>query len=288
MGVWYFISKRNSKYERKTKGSNRMLGNEIGTGGTSTVYEWGETEVLKVYKPHVTDDVIQNEHYIGQLLNKLPLEIPRYFGSIELNGRRALIYERIEGKIFAEPFLQGRYKTELAYKFSQMHFDIHKKVTDKLPAQYIFLKNRIIELKNYLGDTASSLLNLLDSIPADNRLCHGDYQPFNIISNSNRSVVIDWNGACSGNPVFDVAWSYMTLNSPMIEQLLGKCVSDTFAYLGKDYLYYYCKLADMDEEQILTCLPIAAARRLYDNNLRTNDSAKNESEWLLELIRVMR
>lgn len=35
-------------------------------------------------------------------------------------------------------------------------------------------------------------------------------------------VAIDWNGSCSGNPLLDVVWSYLTLNSPVIEAIYGK------------------------------------------------------------------
>lgn len=261
-----------------------IMGKEIGSGGTSTVYEWGENEVVKVYKPHVTDDTINNEIYIGQLLNNFTLEIPRYLGSIDINGKKALIYERINGTVFAEPLLKGIYKAELAYKFAQMHYDIHKKAVDELPSQYIFLRNRIMELSSILGDKASSLLNLLDSIPIDNKLCHGDYQPLNIIGEADKYVAIDWNGACSGNPILDVAWSYLTLNSPGVSFMLGELKGKNFVNFTKDYLSCYCKLSGIHEEQILKCLPIVAARRLYDNYQCDNDISKLEREWLYDYI----
>lgn len=103
-----------------------MIGKLVGSGGTSDVYEWGNTEVVKIYKSYVANDVINNEMFIGQLLNKFSLDIPKYNGSIDYNGKKALIYERINGEIMAEPLLKGIYKKELAIKFAQMHLDIHK------------------------------------------------------------------------------------------------------------------------------------------------------------------
>jgi hypothetical protein len=261
------------------------IGKEIGSGGTSTVYEWGDNEVIKVYKSHVTDGAIQNEMYIGQLLNQFALEIPRYIGSIEVNGKKALIYERINGRLLAEPLLKGSYESELAYRFAQMHYKIHKKSIDELPSQYNFLRYRIGELSGLLGGKVPSLLKLLDSIPADHKLCHGDYQPLNIMEDTDKCVVIDWNGACSGNPVLDVAWSYMTLNSPGIKYVLGELSAAAFFHFARDYLTYYCKMAGIPEEQIQKCLPIVAARRLYDNNLYENDISRQEREWLFDLIR---
>lgn len=261
-----------------------MIGKELGSGGTSNVYEWGKCEVIKVFKPHVTNNTIDNEIYIGQLLNNYSLKIPRFINSIHINGKNALIYERIYGKIMADPLLNGVYETDLSIKFAQMHYDIHKKNINELPSQYDFIKNRIIELRSLLGDNTNSLLQLLDSIPTDNRLCHGDYQPLNIIGEANKYIVIDWNGACSGNPILDVAWSYMTLNSPGIKHVLGEAISALFVNFTKDYLNYYCKISGIQQENILKCMPIVAARRLYDNNMHDNAISRYEREWLLSLI----
>jgi len=106
----------------------------------------------------------------------------------------------------------------------------------------------------------------------------------NIISDTKKYVVIDWNGACSGNPILDVAWSYMTLNSPIIKHMFGELIQEKFINLTNDYLFYYCKLAGIKKEQILKCLPIVATRRLYDNNLCDNDISRQEREWLINFI----
>ncbi len=262
----------------------RKMGKELGSGGTSTVYEWGDNDVIKIYKPHVPEDVIQNEMFIGRLLNKFSLKLPRFIGSVDIEGRKALIYEIVEGKVFADPIINGIYETGLAYKFAHMHYDIHRITIDGLPSQYTFLKNRILELNNMPGDKTSHLLKLLEGIPDDNKLCHSDYQPLNIIGNTDKYAVIDWNGACSGNPVFDVAWSYMTLHSPVIKHLTGELAAETFITFAGDYLSCYCGFAGIREDQILKCLPITAARRLYDNNLNDNDISRQEQDWLSDMI----
>ncbi len=260
------------------------IGKELGSGGASNVYEWGDKEVVKVYKPHVTDDVIDNELYIGQILNNHVFAAPKLIGLTNIDGKKALIYERIPGKIMAEPLLRGVYQTELATKFAQMHYDIHQKIINELPSQYDFLRNRIVELKSILADKAELLLELLDTMPKGNTLCHGDYQPLNIIGEDNEYRVIDWNGACLGNPLLDVAWTYMTLSSPAIKHVLQESIAELFADLAKDYVTCYCKLSGIQEEDIFRCLPITAARRLYDNNQQDTEISRSERAWLLKLM----
>lgn len=263
---------------------NYVIGKEIGSGGTSSVHEYYDNAVIKVYKPYVTDDVINNELYIVELLNKYPLNIPKYIGKVQIDGKKALIYERINGNVLAEPLLKGHYDKSLASQYAKMHYELHKNEIKELSSQYEFLKNRIIQMEDIFGDRTIHLLNLLDDIPSGNQLCHGDYQPYNIIQDVNRYVTIDWNGACSGNPILDVAWSYLTLNTPIIKQLFGDLVSDTFTSFNNDYLYYYCKLAGIEENMVIKCIPIVAARRLYDNYLNDNNNSRQELEWLHRLI----
>ncbi|MBH1939672.1 phosphotransferase [Mobilitalea sibirica] len=262
-----------------------MIGRQIGRGGTSTVYEWGKDKVIKVYKPHVTDATIQAEEYIVNILNTCNLDIPKYINTIEFNGKKALIFERLKGRALFEFIMESPDDPKIAYKFAKMHHEIHNRSINVLPSHNDFLKQRIIELSSILGEkVADKLLDILNSIPTKNMLLHGDYQPLNIIVESNRYIAIDWNGASLGNPLLDVAWSCMTLSSPAISHLLDDKKADIVHRFKNEYLSNYCKIAKVSEDEILRCLPIVAVRRLYDNNMCDNDISRQEYKWLHELI----
>ncbi len=261
-----------------------LIGKQIGAGGTSTVYEWGNHEVIKIFKPHMSEDAITYEEYIGTILNKFALEIPRFIRSIEMDGKKALIYERVNGSVLLDSIFEGGGQPDMAYRYAKMHHDIHRCSITELPSQYEFLKRRVVEMKPALGDKAEKLLDLLDSIPDDIKLCHGDYQPLNILTCNGKYIAIDWNDACFGNPVLDVAWSYQTLNSPAIRFHFDETVANLAIALSREYLMHYSKLSGIDEGQIIRCLPIVAARRLYDNNLNENDISRWEHDWLMDNI----
>jgi thiamine kinase-like enzyme len=264
------------------------IGKLLGSGGTSNVYEWGDAYVIKIYKPHVEDSVIDNEKNIGELLNRCSLSIPKLVGSIHIEGKLALIYERVEGEIYAKPLLDGHYEQRLAYSYARMHYELHKNIITELPSLHEMLKYRILSLSEKLEDKregkTASLLRLLENIPHGQTLCHGDFQPLNIIGDDNEYRVIDWNGACSGNPIFDVAWSYMTLLSPVVDHLLSESVAKVFREFNEDYLHNYCDLSGIHKQQIIDCLPIVAARRLYDNVFNGNETSKLELDWLYRLV----
>ncbi len=267
------------------------IGRLLGSGGTSQVYEWDTDQVIKIYKAHVDDNVINNERYIGELLNKFILDIPKLLGSTFIKEKQALIYERIQGNVFADPLLHGCYEIRMAYQYAKMHYEIHKKITTELPSLHEMLRQRILSLQDKLEELQEglldSLLRLLDRIPHGQRLCHGDFQPFNIIGDETGYRVIDWNGACFGNPCLDVAWSYMTLNSPVVDHLLSDAIARVFRKFNEDYLLHYCDLSGINRQKILECIPIVAARRLHDNVYHDNGTAKIEKDWLYGLLETV-
>ena len=55
------------------------------------------------------------------------------------------------------------------------------------------------------GDMKRVALNALETLPDGNTLCHGDLNVQNVIFSSKGPVVIDWDNACRGNPLADVA-----------------------------------------------------------------------------------
>jgi Phosphotransferase enzyme family len=51
----------------------------------------------------------------------------------------------------------------------------------------------------------------LKNMPDDDRLCHGDFHPLNVLGEASQPFVIDWPDACRGDPTGDVCRSYLLL-----------------------------------------------------------------------------
>ena len=261
-----------------------IIGKCIGDGGTATVYEWGNNEVIKVFKPNIPTETIKNEEYIGKILNDSSLCIPKYIKTIKLNNKLAIIYERVHGKSLAEVLIDATDKSDIAANFARTHYEIHQYHIDKLPSQHDMLNWNISKMGGVLGDNIKKMQELLDNISIENKVCHGDFHPLNIMVDCDKYTTIDWNGSCSGNPLLDVAWSYLTLNSPAIESIYGQLISNIFTKFSNEYLNYYCQYANINKYKILMCLPIVAIRRLYDNSRCETDISKYEDSWLKYII----
>jgi thiamine kinase-like enzyme len=92
---------------------------------------------------------------------------------------------------------------------------------------------------------------LLDSLAADEVVCHGDFHPYNIIQTEKGLAVIDWVDATCGSAQADVCRSYL------LYLLHGTEVAEA-------YLHFYCGKANVPKEDVLKWLPILAGARLCE------------------------
>src|SRR5215471_5491052 len=71
------------------------LGRRIGEGRTAEIYAWGETEVLKLYRPGWPPSSVEQEAHISHLVAEISLPVPAVGAVIEVDGRLGIVFERI-------------------------------------------------------------------------------------------------------------------------------------------------------------------------------------------------
>ena len=70
-------------------------------GRTAEVYRRGEGEVLKLFYDWVPDSWIEREMGISRALTGGSLPVPRFIEAVTTNGRRGLVFERINRTVRA-------------------------------------------------------------------------------------------------------------------------------------------------------------------------------------------
>ena len=94
----------------------------------------------------------------------------------------------------------------------------------------------------------------LESMPRHAKLCHGDFNPSNVIVERNgRMTVIDWAHATQGNASADAAMTYLLLALENQEK-------------AELYLNLFCKKSDTAKQYVKKWLPIVAASQLEKEN----------------------
>ena len=254
----------------------------IGKGMTAEVYEWGQNKVLKLYHERFSREWIQYEANIGTAIHDAGVPSPAVYEIVEVDGRKGIVFQRIYGKsmlkhIQAEPWNICNYASQLA----RLQFSIHQCTAGCLPTQTEKYSARIHGSSALLGDKEQKILNYIDGLPDGTSVCHGDFHFNNIIVSGNKLVPVDWTNAYQGNPLGDVARTFLMMNSPGKTSGIGNMnmlLSQYRKWLTYwTYLSEYMKLANVSYKEIdAWILPTAAAK--------LRDRINGEESWLLGMI----
>ena len=100
-------------------------------------------------------------------------------------------------------------------------------------------------LKDYLPeDQFNKLYGLIEAVPKDMHMLHGDYHLKNVMLQNGESLLIDMDTLCHGNPVFELASIYnaycgfTALDPQQIERFLGISKETGAAYWRKSLELY--------------------------------------------------
>jgi hypothetical protein len=133
-----------------------------------------------------------------------------------------------------------------------------------LPSQSERLEEKIREAKGLDLNLKDAAIRALAQMPRDDRLCHRDFHPGNVIMAKGGPVVVDWIDATVGNPLADVARSSVIMLgveamgsvSPIVRLLVR-------LFLGV-YEKRYFELRPGGEGEYAARRPIVAAARISE------------------------
>ena len=257
------------------------LSTPIAHGRTAEIYLWDEHYVLKLYRDWCPPHWVEDEAQIARAVHGAGIPSPAAGEIIEVNARRGLIYERLDGvsmlqDINAHPWKMFKHARSLA----DLHVQINRQSIPGLPSYKDGLRYAIDKTPQLTEDLRNKALGLLDTLSDGQQLCHGDYHPGNVIITKDGPVVIDWMTARMGNPWADVARTSMILSIGV--KGAGKQVSPflrtAINIYHHIYLNRYRALSPDTKHELSRWLPIIAAARL-------NEDIAPEREALLQIIK---
>jgi Ser/Thr protein kinase RdoA (MazF antagonist) len=187
----------------------------IAVGRTAEVFALEDGKVLKLFFPTIPISWIEKEVDTGRYIQDAQLPVPKVYERMKLNDREGVIYERIDGpsllnELATKPWMVVRYARLLA----SLHVQVHDvPALANLETQREWARGGIPETIKLPKDLQQRVLHLLDSMPAGNQLCHGDFHPGNIIITHHGPVIIDWMTASKGVACGDVARASIILEA---------------------------------------------------------------------------
>jgi len=239
----------------------------LAVGRTAEVFAWGDGRVLKLLRPGFADSLGEEEAIAAGRAAGAGLAAPRLLGTVRVDGRFGLVYERLHGPSMVQLVLeQSALADPMAARLAELHAAMHAHDAAGLPDAHDRLRHAIDDAGRILGSaTRDAALRRLASLGRGHSILHGDLHPGNVVMSDRGPIVIDWLTATAGPPAADVARTIMLLTDTVLGDDIGpqeRPLVERLRHRFADaYLRRYRELRPLDPGELAAWrLPTLVAR----------------------------
>ena len=240
----------------------------IAVRNNKTIYRDGDV-CVKVFNDDYSKADVLNEALNQARIEETGLNIPKVLEVTMIDGKWAIVSEYIKGKTLAQLMAEDEDKKS---EYLELLVDLQLEVQSKTCPLLNKLKdkmNRKIAQSELEATTKYDLHTRLEGMPKHNKVCHGDFNPSNIIiAEDGTAYILDWSHATQGNASADAARTYLLF------WLSGDING------AKEYLDLFCKKSNTAMQYVQKWMPIVAASQSVKGN-------EKEREFLLSWANVV-
>ena len=211
------------------------------------IYRDGDKSI-KVFDADYSKADVLNEALNQARVEETGLNIPKVIEVSKIDGKWAIVSEYIVGKPLNQLMEENPDKLN---EYLELFVDLQMKAHSKTCPMLNKLKdkmNRKISEADLDDHTRYELHTRLEGMPKHKKVCHGDFDPSNIIiTESGIPYIIDWAHATQGNASADVARTYLLFC------LAGK------RDVADQYLDFFCAKSKTEKKYVQKWMPIVAA-----------------------------
>lgn len=233
-----------------------------------TVYRDGDL-AIKVFNEGYSKADVLNEALNQARVEETGLKVPKVIEVTKVDGKWAIVTQFIPGKTLDALMKEHpEKKDEYMNLFVDLQLEVHQqkspllnKLKDKM--------NRKISQTTLDATTRYELHTRLESMPKHDKVCHGDFNPSNIIiTDEGDAYILDWSHATQGNASADAARTYLLF-----------CLHEG-EETANQYLDLFCKKSDTAKQYVQQWFPIVAASQSVKGK-------PEEREFLLNWVNVV-
>ena len=219
-----------------------------------TIYRDGD-QCIKVFDEHFSKEDVLNEALNQARIEGTGLNIPKVLGVNMIDGKWAIVSEFIEGKTLAQLIEEDPdNKDDYLSLLVDLQLEMHSKTCTHLNKLKDKMNRKVSE-STLDATTRYELHTRLEGMPKHNKVCHGDFNPSNIIIAENGTpYILDWSHATQGNASADAARTYLLF------WLNGDIEG------AKKYLDLFSRKSNTAKQYIQKWMPIVAASQSVKGN----------------------
>lgn len=240
----------------------------IAVRNDKTVYRDGD-DCIKVFAENYAKDDVLSEALNQARVEKTGLNVPAIKSVTTIENKWAIVSEFISGKTLDRIMKENpEKKDEYLGKFVDLQLEVQSKTCPKLNKLTDKMRDKI-SVAQIDENTRYELHTRLEGMPKHTKLCHGDFNPSNIIvTESGKAYILDWSHATIGNASADAARTYLLF-------WLNGDISG-----AEKYLDLFCEKSRTDKRYVQKWMPIVAASQSVKGKPK-------EREFLLSWATVM-
>lgn len=222
----------------------------IGRGAKGTVYRIDKETIVKTFKKGSDISDIEKERMLARRAFVLGIPTAISYDVVKIEGGGyGSVYELLDASNLAQELASGRKTIDEVVKMEvEMLRTIHS--TEVNPEQLPSFKDKsdkwLAVDKDYIpADKFEKLKALIDAVPDENHLIHGDFHLKNLMYQNGECLLIDMDSLSHGNLVFELVtiWcSYVGLgevDNTIVEDFLGIPYNQALAIWRKTLEYYF-------------------------------------------------
>lgn len=219
---------------------------------TKTVYQDNDKTIKLFVENYSKANILNEALNQARVEESTDLNIPKLIEVSKIENRWALVSEHIEGAplnllMKNNPEKQDEY-LEL---FVKIQLEVLSKKVPLLSRIKDKFRRKLTEATNIDENTKYELLQRLEGMKNHAKLCHGDFNPSNIIIKENGDYyIIDWSHATQGNASADAARTFLIFSMEGENKLAEK------------YLNLFSRESNIDMSYIQRWIPIVAATQM--------------------------
>ncbi len=182
---------------------------EIGHGANGTIYRIDQDNVVKVYNNADALEEIRHEREVAKLALILGIPTAISYDVVRVGDSYGSVFELLNARSFSKILATEPEKMDWCVEeYVKMLKTIHGTVVPegKLPdvreSAMMWTRSILPALPEEAGE---KLLALMEAVPYDSHMLHGDYHTKNLMLQGDEVLLIDMDTLCVGHPVFELA-----------------------------------------------------------------------------------
>jgi len=265
----------------------------IGKGAKGTVYRIDKETIVKTFKDGSDISDIERERKLARTAFVLGIPTAISYDVVKIQGGGyGSVYELLDASNLADELASGRKTMD---EVVQLEVELLKTIhsTEVNPDQIPPFTEKAMKWLEYdkdhlPADKYEKLCSLVQSIPDDNHLIHGDFHMKNIMYQNGECLLIDMDSLSHGNTVYELVtiWcSYVGLgeiDNTIVENFLGIPYQDAVK-IWKMTVASFFETDDQDkikdiEDKVRILGYARIIRRCVRKNRIANETGKKEYE----------